>query len=130
MRTIKLLGLAMLVLAVSAGGRASRADDDDSRAVIIAAMRRAFSGTEPPLILRAAAGDASETEKRRLLKVLTGMAQAQPYHGGTESWKAKTGALTAAAQDLLDGKEGAGERLRAAADCRACHQVHRGNGDR
>jgi hypothetical protein len=114
---------------VAAGAYTSRADDD-SRAVIIAAMRRVFTGTEPPLILRAAAGDASETEKKRLLKVLTGMAEAQPDHGGAESWKAKTAALTAAAQDLLDGKEGAGERLRAAADCRACHQVHRRNGDR
>lgn len=129
MRTLKLVGLAIQILTASGGGRASRADDDDSHAVIVAAMRRVFTGAEPPLILRAAAGDASETEKKRLLKVLTGMAQAQPDHGGAESWKARTGALTAAAQDLLDGKDGAGERLRAAADCRACHQAHRGKSD-
>ena len=119
----------MLVLAVSAGWYASRADDD-SRMVIIAAMRRVFTGQDPPLVLRAAAGDANEVEKQRLLKVLTGMANTQPDHGSLESWKAKTGTLVAAAQDLVDGKEGAAERLRAASNCRACHQAHRMGGDR
>lgn len=128
MRSITKLGFFALAVIALGGGYVCRADDD-SRQVIIAAMRRVFSGTEPPLILRAAAGDASETEKQRLVKVLGGMAQAQPDHGSADSWKAKTVALTAAAQDLLDGKAGAGERLRAAADCRACHQAHRGRGD-
>jgi mono/diheme cytochrome c family protein len=123
-RALKRVVLAVLVLAVSAGWHPSRADED-SRMVIIAAMRRVFTGQDPPLIVRAAAGDANEVEKQRLLKVLTGMANTQPDHGSVESWKAKTSALLAAAQDLVDGKEGAGERLRAASNCRACHQAHR-----
>ncbi len=124
MRAVKQLGLAIVVLAASAGWYASRADDD-SRMVVIAAMRRVFTGQDPPLVVKAAAGDASEVEKQRLLKVLTGLADTQPDHGSLDSWKAKTGALVAAAQDLIDGKEGAGQRLRAASNCRACHQAHR-----
>jgi hypothetical protein len=126
-RAVKQFGLAIVVLAASAGWYASRADDD-SRMVIIAAMRRVFSGQDPPLVQRAAAGDANEVEKQRLLKVLTGLANTQPDRGSMDSWKAKTGALLSAAQDLVDGKEGAGERLRAASNCRACHAVHRGMG--
>ncbi len=53
------------------------------------------------------------------------MANVPPDHGSLDSWKAKTGALVAAAQDVIDGKEGAGDRLRTAANCRACHQTHR-----
>ena len=92
-------------------------------------MRRVFTGQDPPLIQRVAAGDANDVEKKRLLKVLTGMADTQPDKGSLDSWKAKTGALVAAAQDVIDGKEGAGDRLRAASNCRACHQAHRLNGN-
>jgi hypothetical protein len=120
--------LAIAVLALIAGVYSSRADDD-SRSVIIAAMRRVFSGQDPPLIVRAAAGDANEVEKKRLLSVLTGLARTQADRGDPDSWKTKTAALLAAAQDLADGKEGAGDRLRAASNCRACHQIHRGNGN-
>ena len=53
-------------------------------------------GSSPARIRRwcqaLAAGDANEVEKKRLLKVLTGMANAQPDHGSLDSWKAKTGA--------------------------------------
>jgi hypothetical protein len=128
MRSVKRIGLAFVVLAASAGWYPSRGDDD-SRMVVIAAMRRVFTGQDPPLVVKAAAGDANEIEKQRLLKVLTGMANTQPEHGSAESWKAKTTALVAAAQDLIDGKDGAGGRLRAASNCRACHAIHRFKGD-
>jgi hypothetical protein len=58
------------------------------------------------------------------------MANTQPDRGSVDAWKARTGALVSAAQDLIDGKEGAGDRLRAASDCRACHQAHRAAGDK
>ncbi len=124
---VKQFGLVIVVLAASAGWYASRADDD-SRMVIIAAMRRVFTGQDPPLIQRVAAGDSNDVEKQRLLKVLTGLANTQPDRGSVESWKAKTAALLSAAEDVIDGKEGAGDRLRAASNCRACHAVHRGMG--
>ena len=124
MRAVQRVVLAILVLAASAGWYGSRADDD-SRTVIVAAMRRVFSGQDPPLVLKVAAGDANDAEKKRLLTVLTGLAKTQPDHGDPDSWKAKTAALVSAAQDLMDGKDGAGDRLRAASNCRACHQAHR-----
>ncbi|HVS37747.1 MAG TPA: hypothetical protein VMS17_19450 [Gemmataceae bacterium] len=129
MRSVKQAALAVIALAFSAGWYSTRADED-SRMVVIAAMRRVFSGQDPPLIQRVAAGDANEIEKQRLLKVLTGLANTQPERGSLESWKAKTSALLAAAQDVVDGKEGAAQRLREASNCRACHTVHRMGGDR
>ena len=129
MRAVRCFALAVLVLAVSCGWYAARADEE-SRNVIIAAMRRVFSGQDPPLIQRVAAGDANETEKQRLLKVLTGLADTTADRGSAESWKAKTAALLSAAQDVVAGKEGAGARLQSAANCRACHSAHRPGGDR
>jgi hypothetical protein len=127
-RALKRLGLAIVVLAVAAGWNANRAADDDSQAVIIAAMRRVFTGQDPPLVYKAAAGQAGETEKKRLLTVLTGLAKTQVDHGDADAWKARTAALVEAAQDIVDGKDGAGVRLRQAADCKACHQAHRAKG--
>jgi cytochrome c556 len=101
------------------------AEFDESRRVVIAAMRRVFRGPDA-LIEKAAAGEANATEKQKLLKVLTGMAAVPAAHGDAASWKAKTEALVAAAQDLVDGKEGARDRLRAASACKACHLAHRG----
>ncbi len=43
-----------------------------------------------------------------------------------ESWKSKTTALIKAAQLAVDGKKGAGAALKKAANCKACHNVHKG----
>ena len=126
-RTSKLV--LVLLIPAAAGWGDARADDD-SRTVVIAAMRRVFTGQDPPLVQKAAAGQASDVEKKRLLTVLTGMTNTRPEQGSVEAWKARTAALASAAQDLVDGKEGAGDRLRAASDCRTCHQAHRPNGDK
>ena len=112
MRIVKHVAPAALILGLAVALPVVRAADmDDSRQVVIAAMRRVFTGPNA-LIGRAAAGEAGETEKQRLLKVLTGMAAVLPAHGDAASWKARTEALVAAAQDLVDGKEGARDRLR------------------
>lgn len=126
MRTVKYIVPAAFLLGL-AGALANirAAEFDESRRVVVAAMRRVFRGPDA-LIEKAAAGEAGETEKQKLLKVLTGMAAVPCAHGDAASWKAKTEALVAAAQDLVEGKEGARERLRAASACKACHLAHRG----
>ncbi len=129
MRIVKWVAPAAIILGLAAGLAVVRAAEfDESRRVVIAAMRRVFRGPDA-LIEKAAAGEASETEKQKLLKVLTGMAAVPAAHGDAASWKAKTEALVAATQDLIDGKKGAAERLRAASACKACHLAHRGKED-
>jgi hypothetical protein len=129
MRIMKYVAAAALILGLAGALSVIRAAEfDESRRVVIAAMRRVFRGPDA-LIEKAAAGDAGETEKHKLLKVLTGMAAVPAAHGDAASWKARTEALVAAAQDLVDGKEGARDRLRAASACKACHLAHRGKDD-
>ena len=129
MRKAKYIAPVVLILSLAGALTVSRgAGFDESRRVVVAAMRRVFSGPDA-LIQKAAAGEASEKEKQLLLTVLKGMAAAHQAHGDAASWKAKTQALVAAAQDLVDGKEGARKRLRAASACKACHLVHRRKGD-
>ena len=54
------------------------------------------------------------------------MAANKPPKGEEESWKAKTGALLSAAKECAEGKEGAGDKLKAAANCMECHKAHKG----
>ena len=49
-----------------------------------------------------------------------------PPKGDAESWKAKTAALKSAAEGVLKGEKGAEEALKKAANCAACHKVHKG----
>jgi cytochrome c556 len=129
MRIVKYVAPAALILGL-AGALTfiCAAEFNESRRVVIAAMRRVFRGPDA-LIEKAAAGEASETDKQKLLKVLTGMAAVPAARGDAASWKARTEALVAAAQDLVDGKEGARDRLRAASACKACHLAHRAKDD-
>ncbi len=45
--------------------------------------------------------------------------------GDEKSWKEKTEALLAAANEVADKKAGGVDNLKKASDCKACHSVHR-----
>ena len=127
MRGGKVVGLAMLALLVSGGSSAFRADDDrgERGEGIERIMKRAFRGDDS-LVKRAAAGNVSKDEKQRLLDLMIALSQTRPPHGPMDSWKEKTAALVDAAKDLVDGVDGAGDRLSSAMACKACHRVHAG----
>ena len=72
------------------------------------------------------AGTATADEKKSLLEHYEALAASKPPKGDEAAWKEKTAALVAAAKDAVDGKEGAGEKLRAASNCAACHSAHKG----
>ena len=72
------------------------------------------------------AGTASAEEKKQLVECYTALAANKPPKGEEASWKEKTAALLAAAKDAEAGKEGAGAALAKAANCAACHSVHKG----
>jgi hypothetical protein len=77
---------------------------------------------------RVAAGKAKPEEVRRLAELYGALPGLKPPKGDAKSWKEKATALAAAAKDAADRKSGALERLRAAADCKACHRVHKADG--
>jgi hypothetical protein len=72
------------------------------------------------------AGTATDEEKKSLLEHYEALAASKPPKGDEAAWKEKTAKLVAAAKDAVDGKEGAGEKLRAASNCAACHSAHKG----
>ena len=72
-------------------------------------------------------GKASAEQKKELLELYTELSEAKPPKGEDKSWEEKTKALVDAAQSAVDGKEGAGEQLKKAANCKACHEAHKGS---
>jgi hypothetical protein len=78
------------------------------------------------LCAKVAKGEANEEEKKKLAGLFAALHENKPPKGEQTSWDEKTNALVAAANDVLAGKEGSGEKLRAAANCMACHSAHKG----
>lgn len=70
-------------------------------------------------------GQASADEKARLLELFKGLAENDPPKGEADSWKEKTAALVKGAEAAVKGEPTAGDMLKGAANCKACHDVHR-----
>jgi hypothetical protein len=98
------------------------ADDDAPKYSIKEVMKKAFKG---PLVKKVASGDASDEEKHELHDMLVALSKNEPKKGDAESWKKFTGALVKAAKGVVDGDEKAAGKLKKAANCKACHSVHR-----
>jgi hypothetical protein len=74
---------------------------------------------------KVAEGKATDEEKVALIAYYEALAANKPKKGSDESWKEKTTALVAAAKEAAEGKEGAGEKLKTASNCAACHKEHK-----
>ena len=99
-------------------------EEADKKVAIKEVMKVAMKGG---LTKKVASGKATEEEKKKLAGLFAALHENKPPKGEEESWKQKTEALVNAANDVLAGKEGAGEKLSAAADCMACHKAHKGS---
>jgi hypothetical protein len=82
-------------------------------------------GMKGGLVAKVASGQASKEEKETFLHMVQDMAKQEPHKGDAESWKALNAELVAAAEDAVDGKPTAGSRLKQAANCKACHELHK-----
>ncbi len=118
---------AMLAVAGSLALKAvaaDKADGDKPKYTIKQVMKDVHAGKES-VLKKVIAGKASDAEKEKLLEMYQSLAKSKPPQGDAASWKAKTEALVAAAQAEVDGAEGAGAKLEKAANCGACHGVHK-----
>jgi hypothetical protein len=91
-------------------------------AAIKQVMKEAMKGG---LCKKVVEGQASAADKEELLKLFKDLAAATPPNGEAESWTTKTKALVSAAQAAVDGSADASAKLKAAANCKACHDVHK-----
>jgi hypothetical protein len=98
-------------------------EKEEKKASIKEVMKVCMKGG---LCAKVAKGEASEEEKKKLAGLFAALHEAKPPKGEAESWDAKTKALVDAANDVLAGKEGAGDKLKAAANCMECHKAHKG----
>ena len=121
MRKLTTTAVALLVTVVLVGGLAvAGADDKDT---IKKVMKAAMKGG---LNKKVASGKATQPQKEELLSLYEDLAKATPPKGDPASWKDKTGALVVAAKGAVDGKANAGAALGKAANCKACHDMHKG----
>ena len=121
MKKFATMAVAVLVPAFAVVGLSRGETKDD--AVIKNVMKAAMKGG---LCKKVADGKANDTQKKELLALFEKLADATPPKGDLADWKAKTTPLVKAAQAAVDDTAGAGDQLKKAANCKACHEAHKG----
>jgi hypothetical protein len=112
---------AVLSLAVLMG---AAAQEKPKSIKDVMAAHKAPKG-EKSMAEKIATGEGSEADHKKLLELYEFLATQKPPQGDDASWKSKTSALIAAMKDVAEKKPGAGEALKKAYDCKACHSVHK-----
>jgi hypothetical protein len=123
MQTTRLVGLVVAVAVGLSWGLLAAAQDDKPKYTIKEVMQKAHKSG---LVKKVASGQGSKEEAAQLVEMYTALGKNKPPKGDAGSWDQKTKALLAAAQAVVDGKPGAGMELQNAANCMACHSVHKG----
>ena len=77
------------------------------------------------LVDKVSGGAASKEEKQKLLGLYADLFDNKPPRGEEGSWAKKAGSLVVAAARVLLEQEGAGDDLKSAANCKACHEAHK-----
>lgn len=71
-------------------------------------------------------GQGTKEDFAKLVEFYASLPLNEPPEGSAASWKEKSTSLLDAAKALNDGKEGAVAQYKKAVNCKACHDVHRG----
>ena len=124
MRTKFLASAVCLAAAVLVGFPvlAAESGDEKPKYKTKVIMKEAFKG---PLLKKVAGGEASADDAKKLHEMLVALAANQPHKGDDESWKTLTVALVKAGEAAVEGKPEAGEMLKKASNCKACHSKHK-----
>ena len=126
MRTVKYFVLATLTLGALSGlATFQAADGDKPKNSIEEVMEKAHKGKNS-LFKKVVSGNANADQKKELLGLYQDLSKNKPEKGSQDDWKKRTSAMVSAAQEAVDGKPGAGPKIAKAANCKACHDLHRG----
>lgn len=85
-------------------------------------MKKAMKGG---LCKKCATGKGTDKEVKELVAMFESLAKHKPKKGTEKSWKEKTTALVKAAKGVAAKKKDAGKALQKAANCGACHKLHK-----
>lgn len=116
------LALGMAATTVLAAGFAPARPLDEPPS-IKEVMKTAMKGG---LAKTAIAGDATADQKKELLRLMEALAEAKPPRGDLADWEKRTKALVDSSRAILDGKPDASAALKDAVNCKACHDLHKG----
>jgi hypothetical protein len=126
---VALAGLAVGGLGVAASVPVFGADKAEAPAApkydVETIMKEAFKGDDA-LVKKITGGKPTKEEAAKFLEYCQALAANQATKGDAASWKQKTGALLAAAQQVNNGDKAGIAAVRNASNCKACHTVHRG----
>lgn len=89
-------------------------------------MKKGLKGDDS-LLKKVTEDRATDEEKKLLVGYFQALTHHEPSKGDAASWKAKTGALLAATQKVVKGDKAALAQLKEASNCKACHNVHKGD---
>jgi cytochrome c553 len=117
---VALVVIGGLALAVNFTSRGA----DDKPVAIKEVMKTCMA--KGGLCSKVAGGNASAEEKKKLVAMFEDLHKNKPPKGDAESWNKFTTALVDAAKAAAEGKEGAGDALKKAANCMGCHGAHKG----
>lgn len=122
----KSIAITALAVCLTAGiTLTASAEDKKSAASIKDVMKEKFKG-DTSEIKKATKGELSKEQVASLLTAVKSMAGQKPKKGEEASWKEKCDALVSAVEKLEKGEAGAGDAVKAAANCKSCHDVHKG----
>jgi len=128
MRYLIFVSLLASVAMFSLGNIAIAESGDDEVAIedmTIADIMKAAHKKPKHLLKKVATGAAKPAEQEELLQLYKALTKLEPPKGDAASWKAKTTLLVEAAEAALSKAEDADRQLTRAANCMACHQLHK-----
>ncbi len=73
------------------------------------------------MLKKVMSGNASDEEKLIVLDMFISLSESEALQGDADEWKDQTGAVMTSYAKFLVGREGADEALKAATNCKACH---------
>lgn len=88
-------------------------------------MKGAFAG-ETSLVKKVLSGEASDDDKKLFLDYLVDLVENDAPKGDNIEWKVQSGTALIAAAKVVTGREGSLEELKAATNCKACHDKFKG----
>jgi hypothetical protein len=126
MRTAKYFVTAVMALGLVAGlGVFRAADEAKPKYEIEEIMEKAHQPQKSSLLVQVKNGKATAAQKKQLLELYEDLAKNKPPKGSIDDWKKRTSALVKAAKNVVADKEGARQELTKAANCGACHKMHK-----
>lgn len=101
--------------------QATPPDDAEPKHTIKEVMQAMKKG----LLKKVVSGEATAEEKTQLLDYYISLVENTPKKGDANSWHKLAGDAAKAAAKVVVGREGATDELKAATNCKACHDVHK-----